>query len=81
VRVADTPRLERAVLGASAGDGPGEEWADFLATCLFVAVAGEVDAAAVRSWGYTGPLIVLGHPADSPAEAEGLLQRLREGER
>jgi len=81
VRAADTPRLERAVLGASAGDGPGEEWADFLATCLFVAVAGEVDAAAVRSWGYTGPLIVLGHPADSPAEAEGLLQRLREGER
>ncbi len=79
VRAVDTPRLERAVLGASAGDGPGGEWADFLATCLFVALAAEADAAAVRSWGYTGPLTVLGHPADAPEEAGALLERLREG--
>jgi GT2 family glycosyltransferase len=78
VRSADTPRLERALLGASAGNGPAEGWADFLATCLFVAVAAEADAAALRSWGYTGPLTVVGHPADGPEQAGRLLARLRE---
>jgi len=77
VRAVDGPHLERAVLGASAGDGPAAEWADFLGTCLFVAVAAETDAAGVRSWGYTGPLTVLGHPADNLDGARALLDRLR----
>jgi GT2 family glycosyltransferase len=78
VRAVDTARLERVVLGASAGQGPAAEWADFLSTCLFVAVATEADVTAVRSWGYTGPLTVLGHPADAPEQAAALLERLRE---
>jgi GT2 family glycosyltransferase len=79
VRAVDTPRLERAVLGASAGDGPAAEWADFLGTCLFVAAATEGDGARLRSWGYGGPLTVLGHPGDVPERAAALLDRLREG--
>ena len=78
VRGADSPRLERAVLGASAGDGPAGEWADLLGSCLFVAMAAEADAAALRSWGYAGPLTVAGHPADGPEQAGRLLERLRE---
>ena len=73
----EAPRLERAVLGASAGDGP-RGWADFLGTCLFVAVASEPDADAVRTWGYSGSIEVVGHPADHPETAAALLDRLRE---
>jgi hypothetical protein len=76
VRAADSPRLERAVLGASAGEGPAGEWAAFLGTCLFVAVAGDPDAAAVRSWGYSGSISVVGHPADHPDAASALLAAL-----
>jgi hypothetical protein len=76
VRTADAPRLERAVLGASAGEGPAEEWAAFLGTCLFVAVATEADSAAVRSWGYSGSITVVGHPADHPDDAAALLAGL-----
>ncbi|MBM3695871.1 MAG: glycosyltransferase [Actinobacteria bacterium] len=78
VRAADAPRLERAVLGATAGDGPPAEWADFLGTCLFVAVATEVDAAEVRSWGYSGKITVVGHPADHPDAAALLVNAWRE---
>jgi hypothetical protein len=78
VRSLEAPRLERAVLGASAGDGPAAEWADFLGTCLFVAVATDADAAAVRSWGYSGSISVVGHPADHPDAAAPLLAALRE---
>jgi hypothetical protein len=78
VRAADAPRLERAVLGASAGDGPASEWVALLGTCLFVAVEGEADAAAVRSWGYSGSITVVGHPADHPDAAATLLAALRE---
>ena len=77
VRAVDSPHVERAVLGAAAGGGPAGEWADFLGTCLFVAVATESDAAALRSRGYAGPLTVLGHPAQSPDRAGELLDRLR----
>jgi len=42
-----------------------------------VAVAAGADAAVVRSWGYTGPLTVLGHPADNLDGAGALLDRLR----
>jgi GT2 family glycosyltransferase len=78
VRAADAPRLERAVVGASAGDGPPEEWADFLSTCLFVAVATDADAAEVRSWGYSGSIAVVGHPDDQPDAVAPLLAALRE---
>ena len=78
VRALDSPRTERAVIGALAGDGPAAEWAAFLSTCLFVAVAGEGDAAAVRSWGYSGTITVVGHPADQPDAAAALLAALRE---
>ncbi|HSQ37349.1 MAG TPA: glycosyltransferase [Acidimicrobiia bacterium] len=77
VRAVDSPHLERAVLGAAAGDGPVGEWADFLGTCLFVAVATEADAAALRSWGCAAPLTVLGHPGEAPDRAGELLHRLR----
>ncbi len=78
LRAVDSPRVERAVLGASAGEGPAGEWADFLGTCLFVAVATEAAAAVLRSWGCAGPLTVLGHPADNLDGAGALLDRLRE---
>jgi hypothetical protein len=78
VRALDSPRLERAVLGATAGEGPPAEWADFLGTCLFVAVAEAADADAVRSWGHSGKITVVGHPADHPAAASALLAALRE---
>ena len=78
VRAVEAPRLERAVLGARAGDGPPDEWAAFLGTCLFVAMPTEADAAAVRSWGYQGSIAVVGHPADHPNAAAALLAALRE---
>jgi hypothetical protein len=78
VRAVDAPRLERVVLGASAGEGPAAEWAGFLGTCLSVAVATEADAAAVRSWGYAGSITVVGHPADHREPAASALAALRE---
>lgn len=78
VRTVDTPRLERAVLGAAAGRGPAGEWADFLSTCLFVAPATEDDAATIRAWGYTGPLTVLDHPGQDAGPPADLLEQLRE---
>ncbi|MBN2113582.1 MAG: glycosyltransferase [Acidimicrobiia bacterium] len=78
VRAVDAPRLERAVLGAAVGDGPPGEWASFLSTCLFVAVATDVDVAEVRSWGYSGKIAAVGHPAENRSAIAPLLDALRQ---
>jgi GT2 family glycosyltransferase len=78
LRALDNPRLERVVLGACVGDGPGEEWVDLLSTCLFVAVASEDDVVALRSWGYQGPAAIIGNLTDHQQEACALLKALRE---
>ena len=79
IRLADNPRVERIVVGATAGDSPVAEWADFLQSCAAVGLAGRDDVAAVRSWGYDGPVAVVGHPGEPVADLTPLLEALREG--
>jgi GT2 family glycosyltransferase/polysaccharide pyruvyl transferase WcaK-like protein len=67
----DSPRIERAVFGAGVANpeywgAPREdpqEWVDFLTTCGFVGVRGPISAEILRSWGYEGPLEIIGDPA------------------
>ncbi|MDX1691065.1 MAG: glycosyltransferase family A protein [Acidimicrobiia bacterium] len=67
----DHPRRERIAVGVRAGDGPVDEWVDFLETCVAVGAETVADADALTSWGVTD-VLVTGHPDDS-AEALGLL--------
>jgi hypothetical protein len=72
----DHPRRERIAVGVTAGAGPADEWADFLATCVAVGAATEADAAILRRWGVKD-VLVSGVPADS-ADALALLDTLVE---
>ncbi|HSG79014.1 MAG TPA: glycosyltransferase [Acidimicrobiia bacterium] len=72
----DHPRRERIAVGVTAGAGPSDEWADFLATCVAVGAATEADAAILRRWG-VADAVVSGHPAGS-ADALALLDTLVE---
>ncbi|MGH8935365.1 MAG: polysaccharide pyruvyl transferase family protein, partial [Acidimicrobiia bacterium] len=71
LREQDSPRIERAVFGTGVANpeywGKLREdpagWADFLSTCCYVGVRGPISASLLRSWGYRGPLEVVGDPA------------------
>jgi GT2 family glycosyltransferase len=74
----DEPRVERVVIGGTAGGGPATDWADFLRTCLFVGLASGDDVATVRAWGYSGAVAVTGPIADGDEAVDRALATLEE---
>ena len=72
----DTPRVERAVAGATLGPEPSE-WLDLLGTCVAVGLATSEAVAVARSLGIDA--IVMGHPADGDNAAALILAALEEG--
>jgi len=77
IRGVDGPNMERVVFGTGvrSPDYWGEsesfgDWEPFITSSLAVGLRGPASAEALRSWGYTGPLEIIGDPALSLARPE-----------